>query len=150
MGCACGGSSGTEGYRCRILGSDRWLNHRSAELKEILAGLEALDYRRTYQQFYDFRPYPRQKENFLDAGSAFSERLLIAGNQNGKTHVGAFEVACHMTGIYPDDWKGRRFAKADRAAGSPAQTSLVVRDVQQKRSFAASRASRLTALPAPA
>ena len=96
-----------------------------SELKEILVGLEALDYRRTYQQFYDFRPYPRQKD-FLDAGSAFSERLLIAGkSERQKTYVGAFEAACHMTGIYPDDWQGRRFAKATRGwiAG---QTSLVL------------------------
>src|ERR1700760_3493587 len=103
----------------------------TAELKEILAGLEALEYRKTYQQFFDFKPYTRQKE-FLAAGAAFSERLLIAGNQNGKTHVGAYEAACHMTGIYPDDWKGRRFDKPTRGwiAG---ETSLVVRDVQQKK-----------------
>jgi phage terminase large subunit-like protein len=102
-----------------------------ADLKEILAGLEALDYRRTYQQFFDFAPYRKQKE-FLDLGAAKAERLLIAGNQNGKTHVGAFEAACHMTGLYPDWWNGRRFAKPTRGwiAG---ETSLVVRDVQQKK-----------------
>jgi phage terminase large subunit-like protein len=100
-------------------------------LTETLEELEALDYRLTYQKFYDFKPYASQKD-FLNAGAAYSERLLIAGNQNGKTHVGAFEVACHMTGIYPADWKGRRFDKPTRGwiAG---QTSLVVRDVQQKK-----------------
>jgi phage terminase large subunit-like protein len=57
---------------------------------------------------------------------------LIAGNQNGKTHVGAYEAACHLTGLYPDWWRGRRFAKPTRGwiAG---ETSLVVRDVQQKK-----------------
>lgn len=102
-----------------------------AELKEILSGLEALDYRRTYQQFFDFKPYARQRE-FLNAGAKFFERLLIAGNQNGKTHVGAYEAACHMTGLYPDDWQGRKFDKPTRGwiAG---ETSLVVRDVQQKK-----------------
>ncbi len=102
-----------------------------AELKEILAGLEALDYRRTYQQFYDFKPYTKQRA-FLKAGAAFAERLLIAGNQNGKTHIGAFEVACHMTGVYPDWWEGRRFDKAPRGwiAG---ETSSVVRDTLQKK-----------------
>lgn len=102
-----------------------------AELQEILAGLEALDYRRTYQQFFDFRPYAKQRE-FLLAGAAIPERLLIAGNQNGKTHVGAYEVACHMTGLYPEWWQGRRFTKPTRGwiAG---ETSLVVRDVQQKK-----------------
>jgi len=100
-------------------------------LQETLEGLEALDYRKTYQQFFDFAPYPKQQE-FLDMGSAKSERLLIAGNQNGKTHVGAYEAACHLTGLYPADWKGRRFEKPTRGwiAG---ETSLVVRDVQQKK-----------------
>lgn len=102
-----------------------------AELKEILAGLEALDYRRTYQQFFDFKPYPKQKA-FLDLGAGKRERLLIAGNQNGKTHTGAYEAACHMTGLYPEDWKGRRWDRPTKGwiAG---ETSLVVRDVQQKK-----------------
>jgi hypothetical protein len=30
--------------------------------RRSLAGLEALDYRKTYQQFLDFKPYPKQKE----------------------------------------------------------------------------------------
>lgn len=101
------------------------------DLKQIADGLEAAVYRRTYQQFFDFRPYPKQKQ-FLLAGADFPERLLIAGNQNGKTHTGAFEAACHMTGLYPDWWEGRRFTKPTRGwiAG---ETSLVVRDVQQKK-----------------
>lgn len=102
-----------------------------SELQETLSQLEALDYQKTYRQFFQFTPYPKQKQ-FLDLGAEFSERLLIAGNQNGKTHVGAYEVACHLTGLYPDDWKGRRFTKPTRGwiAG---ETSLVVRDVQQKK-----------------
>src|SRR5260221_376818 len=107
-------------------------------LTETLEELEALDYRLTYQKFYDFKPYARQRE-FMDMGATKRERLLIAGNQNGKTHIGAFEAACHLTGLYPeksdrfpDDWKGRRFDKPTKGwiAG---ETSLVVRDVQQKK-----------------
>lgn len=102
-----------------------------AELQETLAELEALDYQKTFRQFFQFTPYPKQKQ-FLDLGSEKSERLLIAGNQNGKTHVGAFEASCHLTGIYPEGWEGKRFTKPTRGwiAG---QTSLVVRDVQQKK-----------------
>lgn len=101
------------------------------ELLAIAEGLEAAVYRRTYQQFFQFVPYPKQRQ-FLDSGATIAERLLIAGNQNGKTHVGAFEVACHLTGIYPGWWRGRRFGKPTRGwiAG---ETSLVVRDVQQKK-----------------
>jgi phage terminase large subunit-like protein len=103
----------------------------SDDLKAILAGLRALDYRKTYQQFFDFKPYPKQQE-FLDDGAKKRERLLIAGNQNGKTHIGAYEAACHLTGLYPDSWKGRRWDRPTKGwvAG---ETSLVVRDVQQKK-----------------
>ena len=102
-----------------------------AELKEVLAGLQALDYRKTFQQFYDFKPYRKQREFYL-LGATKRERLLIAGNQNGKTHAGAYEAACHMTGIYPSWWEGRVFDRPTKGwvAG---ETSLVVRDVQQKK-----------------
>lgn len=100
-------------------------------LQEKLELMELLDYRLTYQKFYDFKPYPKQME-FLALGRTKRERLLIAGNQNGKTHTGAFEAACHLTGDYPAWWKGRRFDKPTKGwiAG---ETSLVVRDVQQKK-----------------
>ena len=68
------------------------MNRSHEDLRAIAEGLEAAVYRKTYQQFFQFAPYRKQKE-FLLAGAAFSERLLIAGNQNGKTHVGAFEAA---------------------------------------------------------
>jgi phage terminase large subunit-like protein len=100
-------------------------------LQEKLELMELLDYRLTYQKFYDFKPYPKQHD-FLAMGRGKRERLLIAGNQNGKTHIGAYEAACHMTGLYPAGWKGRTFDHATKGwvAG---ETSLVVRDVQQKK-----------------
>lgn len=35
----------------------------------------------------------------------------MAGNQLGKTIAGGFEMAMHLTGLYPDNWNGRRFDK---------------------------------------
>lgn len=105
---------------------------RSVEqLREIAEGLEAAVYRKTYQQFYDFKPYVKQQE-FIDLGAGKRERLLIAGNQNGKTQIGAYEAACHLTGLYPKGWKGRKWDRPTRGwvAG---ETSLVVRDVQQRK-----------------
>ena len=49
-----------------------------SDLKEILAGLEALDYRLTFQKFYDFKPYARQKE-FLDLGATKGKAAKRAG-----------------------------------------------------------------------
>jgi hypothetical protein len=37
---------------------------------------------------------------------AARERLLMAGNQLGKTLAGAFEMAMHLTGVYPPWWTG--------------------------------------------
>ena len=46
----------------------------------------------------------------LNAGSRFLERGVVAANRTGKTEgIGAFEATCHLTGIYPDWWEGRRF-----------------------------------------
>jgi len=102
-----------------------------AELAVILETLEAIEYRRKYRTFDFFEPYPKQVE-FYVMGAARRERLLIAGNQLGKTHAGAFEATCHLTGEYPAWWKGRRFDRPTKGwiAG---ETSLVVRDVQQKK-----------------
>src|SRR5258708_36171665 len=55
-------------------------------------------------------PYAKQAA-FHAAGATARERLLMAGNQLGKTLAGGFEVAMHMTGRYPDWWQGKRFDK---------------------------------------
>ena len=55
-----------------------------------------------------YEPYPKQSE-FHDAGVDHRERLLMASNQSGKTLAGAAEAAIHLTGRYPEWWKGRRF-----------------------------------------
>lgn len=55
----------------------------------------------------------------------------MAGNQLGKTVAGSFEMAMHLTGRYPDWWRGRRFDAPGRywAAG---ETRLSTRDTVQK------------------
>ena len=68
-----------------------------------------------YAMFPDQGPYrrelyPRHVE-FLAAGATFRERLFMAANRTGKTETGAYEMACHLTGRYPDWWQGRRFSE---------------------------------------
>jgi phage terminase large subunit-like protein len=102
------------------------------ELREILETLEAATLHRRYGgQILFFEAYPKQME-FFELGATRRERLLVAGNQNGKTHAGGFEAALHLTGEYPSWWKGRRFDRPTKGwiAG---ETSLLVRDVQQKK-----------------
>lgn len=55
-----------------------------------------------------YQPYAKQSE-FHAAGKLYRERLLMAGNQLGKTLSAGAEVAMHITGRYPDWWEGRVF-----------------------------------------
>jgi phage terminase large subunit-like protein len=64
--------------------------------------------RRTENRLAYYRPYAKQLE-FHTAGASARERLLMAGNQLGKTIAGGFEAAMHATGRYPDWWQGKRF-----------------------------------------
>lgn len=107
--------------------------HHNAELQALHDTLEELWERNKTNRLQAFVPYPKQ-QRFFDLGLTKRERLLIAGNQLGKTEAGAVEAAYHLTGLYPDGWLGRRFANPVRmwAAG---ETSLLVRDVQQKKLF---------------
>jgi phage terminase large subunit-like protein len=99
---------------------------------DLLAVAEALElavHRREFRRFDFFVPHPKQKAH-LALGATRRERLLMAGNRQGKTETGAFEATCHLTGEYPPWWTGRRFDKPTMGwiAG---ETSLLVRDVQQ-------------------
>src|SRR5215207_9666216 len=74
--------------------------------------------RQSRTKLLHYRPYPKQGA-FHAAGAAHRERLLMAGNQLGKTYCGAAETAIHLTGRYPEWWEGRRWDRPVRAwAGS--------------------------------
>ncbi len=79
-----------------------------------------------------YTPYPKQVD-FHATGKmpGIRERLLMAGNQLGKTMSAGAEVAMHLTGQYPPDWAGRRFTeKVECWVGGP--TSQLTRDNPQK------------------
>jgi len=68
---------------------------------------------------------------FHNNGKDDQERLLIAANRPGKTLTAAYETSLHMTGDYPDWWKGRRFDRPVLVwTGSP--TNETSRDIVQK------------------
>src|SRR6266540_2025718 len=75
-------------------------------------------------------PYLKQAA-FHSAGAKYRERLLMAGNQVGKTFAAAMEVAMHGTGLYPDWWRGHRFDRPVQvwACG---ESNEVVRSSMQK------------------
>lgn len=82
------------------------------------------------KKLFSYRPYPKQLE-FHAAGKTYRERLLMAGNQVGKTIAGGSEHAIHMTGMYPKWWAGKVFEKpiVSWAAGV---TGEVTRDSVQR------------------
>lgn len=62
----------------------------------------------TCTRLLDYRPYQKQR-HFHERGAGFRERLLMAANQVGKSLSAAAETAMHLSGRYPDWWKGKRF-----------------------------------------
>jgi phage terminase large subunit-like protein len=101
------------------------------KLRSTLETLEKVAYRKKFFKLLYYTPYPKQAR-FLELGATKRERLFMAGNQLGKSETGAYETAVHLTGDYPDWWRGKRFDRPTRgwAAGV---TSLDVRNIQQKK-----------------
>lgn len=72
----------------------------------------------------------KKHTEFFAAGFEHQERAAIAGNRCGKTTLGCYEAALHLTGLYPHWWQGRRFESAvDWWAAS--DTSETTRDILQ-------------------
>lgn len=98
-----------------------------AELYELL---KLKDTRVKRNRLGAYSPYAKQVE-FHNASATHRERLFMAANQSGKTWAGAFEVAMHLTGRYPDWWKGRRFNYAIRCMVGSESAELTRKGVQR-------------------
>jgi len=114
---------------------------RRAKLIEAIAIKTELANRVKYNKIRQYFPEegPLRRElytkhmAFFKAGAEYTERCMLAANRVGKTEsVGGFEVVCHLTGIYPEWWEGRKFDKPTHgwAAGDTNQT---VRDILQEK-----------------
>ncbi len=78
----------------------------------------------------DYRPYAKQRE-FHRLGASMRERLLRAGNQNGKSFCVGSEASYHLTGQYPDWWEGRRWDRPTVVWAS-GETAEATRDNPQR------------------
>ena len=99
-------------------------------LRQLEHDLSVLDEKKLFNAMKLYRPYPKQ-EAFHAAGAQFTERLLRAANQVGKTYCGAMEITHHLTGLYPKWWTGRRWTRPTKWWAS-SKTGLVTRDGVQK------------------
>lgn len=103
---------------------------RTALLRQRLELTEQLVRERERKRLFSYQPYPKQYE-FHAAGLRVQQRLLMKGNRVGGTLCAGFEIAMHLTGLYPDWWPGRRWDRAvDAWAISPSAESC--REIIQK------------------
>ena len=100
------------------------------EKRELYELLRLRDVRNRRNRLDAYKPYAKQRD-FHQAGTEYRERLFMAGNQLGKTWAGAFEVAMHATGRYPEWWTGRRFAYPIRAMVGSESAELTRKGVQR-------------------
>lgn len=109
-----------------------------AEKIQLLALLEEKERRAKTRKMLGFYPdkgplrrdlYPKHME-FFKAGLTHQERAAIAGNRTGKTILSCYETTCHLTGLYPKWWPGRKFTHpVDWWAAS--DTGETTRDILQ-------------------
>jgi len=112
-----------------------------SELESMLVQVTELENRQLYNKIDTYYPDtgPLRRElyrphlEFFRQGATKRERAIIAANRIGKSEgIGAYEVALHLTGQYPDWWEGRRF-KDPVLAWMAGDTSQTVRDIQQSK-----------------
>lgn len=126
-----------------------------SQKQELLALLEAKAKVRSENRIREYYPeagplrrelYPRHME-FFEAGGKYRERCFMAGNRVGKTEgAGGYETTLHLTGEYPNWWKGRRFDRPVRwlAAG---KTNETTRDIVQTKLLGAKHARGTGLIP---
>ena len=78
-----------------------------------------------------FKPYPKQIE-FCDATADHNEAVLQAGNQLGKSEIGAYMAAIFATGLYPPNWQGRHYDAPTRGWAT-GESTVAVRDISQRK-----------------
>jgi phage terminase large subunit-like protein len=120
-----------------------------------LDALHAEAERRTTSRFSTFYPdgdgplartrYQKHLD-FFAAGTT-KERLFMAANRVGKSEAGSYELTCHLTGLYPHWWTGRRFDHPVEcwAVGTNSQTT---RDIVQAKLLGSVQAPGSGMIPA--
>lgn len=98
--------------------------------EEILLLLEELERKNKFNKLRKYTPYSKQIKHH-NAGALHHERLFMAGNQLGKSLCGSAEWAMHLTGRYPDWWKGAVFEEAVTMWASSV-TGISTRDNPQR------------------
>lgn len=99
--------------------------------EEYLALVAEKERRAKLRKFELYSPYPKQA---IWLGWNVPIKTIFGGNRIGKTYSAAYELVCHLTGVYPSWWTGKRFFGAIEA-WSVAVTAESSRDIIQKELF---------------
>jgi phage terminase large subunit-like protein len=108
------------------------MNLSVADKRELVRLLALKEKRLSENKLKYYKPYTKQRE-FHKAGAdpETRERLLMAGNQLGKSLCGSIEYAMHLTGQYPDWWDGLWFDH-NITGWAASETSQGTRDTVQR------------------
>ena len=108
---------------------------RAALLEEQVRRLQSRLFHKMFPEEGRFARsgYPKHLE-FFRAGAEYRERALMAANRVGKTTAGAYEGTCHLTGLYPRWWEGKRFG-GPVDAWAAGKTNETTRDIIQATMF---------------
>ena len=107
-----------------------------AALAETYRELDRLTSHNRIDGYYpDAGPFRRElyakHMEFFRLGAQHKERLFMAGNRTGKSVAGAYEITCHLRGVYPAWWEGRRFTAEPVNALVAGDTAKTSRDILQ-------------------
>lgn len=107
---------------------------------ELLACLTETERRISRRKLWSYYPDegPLRRElyakhtAFFAAGAHYRERCCLSANRVGKTEgIGGYELVCHLIGIYPSWWTGRRYTTRPIKAWAAGDTGKTVRDILQ-------------------
>lgn len=129
----------------RLAALRRLPREKKAELINLLAEKERRERQRKFFHYFPDKThvwrghiyhqrqlYPKHME-FFKAGSIYRERCFRAANRVGKTESGGgYELTCHLTGLYPYWWEGRKFDRPVRAWAA-GKTNETTRDILQRK-----------------
>lgn len=99
---------------------------RLAEAEELLAERER---RKTQNKLRSFHPSDKQKEILNSLRRTIA---AMGANRSGKSECGAFWIACHATGIYPEYWEGKRWDRPPELVCAGVSTQTVKKTIQKK------------------
>lgn len=83
-----------------------------------------------FEDPYSIETLPKHKA-FFDASAKYNEICFLAANRVGKSVSGCYALTCHLTGVYPSWWEGRRFDTPIRA-WAIGKDARATRDTLQK------------------